>query len=80
MEKSLNLLPLRALLKIKHNSMKKFFGMLAIAGLLVACNNETESSEVTDTTTIITDTTVVAPMDTTNVIDTTVVNIDTTQL
>ena len=67
------------LTKPKHNTMKKFFGMLAIAGLLVACNNESESTEVTDSTTIITDTTVVAPMDTTT-IDTTVVINDTTQL
>ena len=67
------------LIKPKHNTMKKFFGMLAIAGLLVACNNESESTEVTDSTTIITDTTVVAPMDTTT-IDTTVVTTDTTQL
>ena len=66
------------LTKPKHNTMKKFFGMLAIAGLLVACNNESESTEVTDSTTITTDTTVVAPMDTT-IVDTTAVA-DTTQL
>lgn len=66
------------LTKPKHNTMKKFFGMLAIAGLLVACNNESESTEVTDSTTITTDTTVVAPIDTTTV-DTTAVA-DTTQL
>ncbi len=59
------------LTKPKHNTMKKFFGMLAIAGLLVACNNESESTEITDSTTIITDTTVVVPMDSTTIVDTT---------
>ena len=68
------------LTKPKHNTMKKIFGMLAIAGLLVACNNESESTEITDSTTIMTDTTVVAPMDTTNMVDTTVLTTDTTQL
>ena len=44
--------------------MKKSFGMLAMAALLLACNNETEIVEDTDSTIIKTDTTVVVPPDT----------------
>ncbi|MBA2498264.1 MAG: hypothetical protein H0V30_00900 [Chitinophagaceae bacterium] len=54
--------------------MKKIFGIFAITALFAACNNEAENTETFDSSTIITDTTVVAPMDTTTIIA------DTTQL
>ena len=44
--------------------MKKFFVMLLTAGLFVSCNNEPENTEVTDSITIKTDTSVVVPTDT----------------
>lgn len=49
--------------------MKKFFGMMAIAAVLVACGNDSESTEVE-----MTDTTVVAPVE----VDTTTIMVDTT--
>ena len=49
--------------------MKKFLAIFAIAGALVACNNETETETTTEDTT-----TVVTPVDTM----TAPVNVDTT--
>lgn len=53
--------------------MKKLLMVLAIAGFAVACNNDSESTETKDSTTVSTDTTtnmhpdtsMMAPMDTT---------------
>ncbi len=42
--------------------MKKFLGILAIAGTLVACGNSGESTTTTDTTSTTTDTTTMAPV------------------
>lgn len=54
--------------------MKKILGIIAIAGVMVACNNETSSETTkTDTTTTVTPT---AP-DTTQVVTTTEVSTDT---
>jgi hypothetical protein len=50
--------------------MKKFLAVLAIAGTLVACNNEGENTTATDSTTVTNstvDSTVVTPLDTTAV-------------
>ena len=54
--------------------MKKLFAILAIAGLMVACNNKKkeETKTETDTTTQMpVDTTTQMPVDTTNMMDTT---------
>ena len=54
--------------------MKKFLGIIVIAGALVACNNTAETTESPDTTVVApVDTTVMAPVDTTTVapVDTT---------
>jgi hypothetical protein len=53
--------------------MKKFLAVLAIAGTLVACNNDSASTETKDTTTMVTP---VAP-DTTKVVTTTTTDTDT---
>ncbi|HUQ97341.1 MAG TPA: hypothetical protein VM010_06725 [Chitinophagaceae bacterium] len=53
--------------------MKKFLTILAIAGTLVACNNDSASTETSDTTTIVTPT----PADTTKVVTTTTTDTDT---
>ncbi len=50
--------------------MKKFLAVLAIAGTLVACNNEGENATTTDSTTVTNstvDSTAVAPLDSTAV-------------
>ena len=56
--------------------MKKFLAIFAVAGALVACNNEATETEVSDTTTttITTDTTTMYPINT----DTTGLTVDTT--
>ena len=65
--------------------MKKFLGILAIAGALVACNNSGESTTTTDSPATITDTTgasAIPPatnIDTTTTVDTTKSAIDTTK-
>lgn len=57
--------------------MKKFLGILVIAGALVACNNSGESTTSTDSPATITDTTgasAIPPatnIDTTTIVDTT---------
>jgi hypothetical protein len=53
--------------------MKKFFAIAAIAVSLVACNDESKSTETKDTTTVVTP---VTP-DTTQVVTTTEVTTDT---
>ena len=56
--------------------MKKFLAIFAIAGALVACNNESETTTTEDTTT-----TIVTPVDTMSApinVDTTVVGDTTT--
>jgi|InoplaM3AM_1038557.scaffolds.fasta_scaffold12998_1 ABC-type Fe3+-hydroxamate transport system substrate-binding protein len=64
--------------------MKKFLGILAIAGALVACNNSGESTTSTDSPATITDTTGAsaippATVDTTTTVDTTKSAMDTTK-
>ena len=54
--------------------MKKFLAILAIAGTLVACNNDSETTDTTDTTTTINTDVNAAPMTT----DTTGMMMDTT--
>jgi hypothetical protein len=70
-------LPLRQLVNLNEQStMKKFLAVLAIAGTLVACNNEGENSTTTDSTTVTNtnvDSTVVTPL-----VDTTSTNTTTT--
>lgn len=61
--------------------MKKVLAVLAIAGTLVACNNDSETTISEDTTSITVDTnTTVTPItvDTTTVVDTTGAAADTT--
>ena len=53
--------------------MKKFIAILAIAGSLAACNNDSTSTETKDTTTMVEP---VAP-DTTKVVTTTTTDVDT---
>jgi hypothetical protein len=50
--------------------MKKVFAILAISGALIACNNDSEGTESKDTTTKMTDTTIVTPPVDTTVVDT----------
>ena len=61
--------------------MKKFLGILAIAGVLVACNNSGSSSTATDSTTKTADSinaSTIPPADTTSKMsDTTSVKTDT---
>jgi hypothetical protein len=57
--------------------MKKLFAIFAITGALVACNNDSESTEGTSDTAAIMDTTTTT-MDTTTIMDTTGGVIDTT--
>lgn len=61
--------------KQKFKQMKKVLAVLAIAGTLVACNNEAETTTTEDTSTTITvDTNTIVPpvtTDTTNLVDTT---------
>jgi ABC-type glycerol-3-phosphate transport system substrate-binding protein len=53
--------------------MKKFIAILAIAGTLTACNNDSSSTETSDTTTMVEPT---VP-DTTKVVTTTTTDVDT---
>lgn len=61
--------------------MKKFLGILVIAGALVACNNSSESTTATDTPVTTVDTAAIPPAVTvdTTVVDTTKVVVDTTK-
>jgi len=62
--------------------MKKFLGILAIAGVLVACNNSSNSTTSTDSTTkdsAAMNTIPPATTDTVAKVDTTVVKLDTTK-
>ena len=58
--------------------MKKFLAVLAIAGTLVACNNEGESTTTTDSTHIDVNTTTIGTDTTGMSMDTTGMNADTT--
>ena len=59
--------------------MKKFLAVLAIAGTLVACNNDSEGTTTTDTTTNIDVNTTTIGTDTTGLgVDTTGMSADTT--
>jgi hypothetical protein len=66
---------------IKPRAMKKFLGVIVIAGALVACNNSGESTTSTDSSTVSTDTTTMNTMsDTTHMAgDTTHMMTDTTK-
>jgi hypothetical protein len=58
--------------------MKKVFAILAIAGFLAACNNDSEKKETKDSTAVMMDTTH-RMMDTTSHMDTTHPMMDTTK-
>jgi hypothetical protein len=58
--------------------MKKFLGILAIAGLLVACNNSSSTTETTDSTKVDSLPPATTVMDSTKT-DSTVAPVDTTK-
>ncbi len=60
--------------------MKKFLAILAVAGVMTACNNADDAT-TEDTTTVVTDTTpvMVTPDTTTMSADTTTISADTTK-
>jgi hypothetical protein len=62
LDKSANLLPLRLILKLKKtkSTMKKVCALMAIASVMIACNNAGESKETPADTTA-----TAAPVDTT---------------
>lgn len=58
--------------------MKKFLGILAIAGVLVACNNSSSTSETTDSTKVDSIPAATTVTDSTKV-DSTMMTVDTTK-
>jgi ABC-type molybdate transport system substrate-binding protein len=56
--------------------MKKVFAILAVAGLMTACNNAEKTEAATDSATVTVDT-AATTVDTTAVMDTTVKAVDT---
>ncbi len=60
----------------KQVQMKKVFAILAVAGLMTACNNAEKTEAATDSATVTVDT-AATTVDTTAVMDTTVKAVDT---
>jgi len=60
----------------KQVQMKKVFAILAVAGLMTACNNAGKTEAATDSATVTVDT-AATTVDTTAVMDTTVKAVDT---
>ncbi len=58
--------------------MKKLFAILAIAGVVTACNSSSDTSTSSDTTTTMDTTTMMAPMDTTTMSPMDTMSTDTT--
>ena len=59
--------------------MKKFLGILAIAGVLVACNNSSSTTETTDSTKVDSIPAATTVTDSTKVDSTTTTTVDTTK-